>query len=367
MTRTCDSLLLDERPIDDAERRFWQGRPVLVTGATGLLGTWLLRRLLNAGATVVGLVRNGTPRSLVPPAEPPKPLDIPTVQGDIRDQALLERALKERQIDTVFHTAAQAIVGAANKNPVATFETNIQGTWSLLEACRQSPGVRQVIVTSSDKAYGAHTVLPYREDMALIGRHPYDVSKSCSDLVATTYAHSYRVPIALTRCGNFFGGGDLNWNRIIPGTIRSLLNGERPLIRSDGQFVRDYLYAEDAAAAHMRLARALADDRSLTGEAFNFSHEVRLAVLDLVEHITRLVGASLTPDVRNEASLEIRAQYLSAAKARERLGWKPLFTLAEGLQRTIAWYRAFLSDGRSAPSHPPAPVPAPPRAGRYSS
>lgn len=323
---------------------FWSDRPVFVTGGSGLLGGWLVRRLLNARARLVCLVRDRLPRATV---VPPDALQHATlVKGDIRDQALLERTLKEHKIDTVFHVAAQAIVGIANKNPVATFETNIQGTWALLEACRQNPGVRQIVVSSSDKAYGEHPDLPYREDTALLGLHPYEVSKACADRIALSYGKSFRLPVSVTRCGNFFGGGDLNWNRIVPGTIQSITQGQRPVIRSDGQFVRDYLYADDGAAAQMHLAQKLSEDPSLAGEAFNFSHEVRMTVIDLVNKIAELMGSTLTPDIRNEASQEIRTQFLSTSKARTRLGWQPLHTMEEGLRETVHWYTSyFASEG----------------------
>jgi CDP-glucose 4,6-dehydratase len=254
----------------------------------------------------------------------------------------LERALGEYEIDTVFHLAAQTIVGIANRNPVSTFESNIQGTWALLEACRRSPAVKQIVIASSDKAYGDQESLPYDEDTPLQGTHPYDVSKSCADLISKTYAVSYGTPVTITRCGNFYGGGDLNWNRIVPGTIRSIVRGQRPVIRSDGQFVRDYFYAEDGAIAYTVLAQKLAERRELTGEAFNFSNEIQVTVLELVERICKLMGSNLTPDVRNEASNEIRHQYLSAEKARRMLDWSPRFDLDAALGRTIDWYKEFL-------------------------
>lgn len=320
-------------------RQFWQDRPTLVTGATGLLGGWLVRRLLDAGADVVCLVRDWVPQSEFVRA---RLIDrVKVVNGDVRSQSLLERTLGEYEVDTVIHLAAQTIVGIANRNPVSTFKTNIGGTWALLEACRRSPTVKQIVVASSDKAYGAHKQLPYDEDAPLMGRHPYDVSKSCADLIAQSYAETYNLPIAITRCGNFYGGGDLNWNRIVPGTIRSVMRGQRPVIRSDGKFVRDYFYAEDGAAANMLLAERMAD-KSLAGQAFNFSNESQVTVLDLVGQILKSMGSELEPEVRNEAVNEIREQYLSASKARTVLGWKPLFTLDEGLRRTIDWYREFL-------------------------
>lgn len=318
---------------------FWNARPVLVTGATGLVGGWLVKSLLAAQADVVCLVRDWVPQSELHRSG--DALRVRTVQGDIVNQALLERVLGEYEIDTVIHLAAQTIVGVANRNPVSTFESNIQGTWALLEACRRSPAVRQIVLASSDKAYGDQVTLPYVESAPLEGRHPYDVSKSCADLIAQAYAHSYGLPVVVTRCGNFYGGGDLNWNRIIPGTIRSLLRGEAPVIRSDGKFIRDYFYVEDGAAAYLMLAEKLAADPSLAGHAFNFSNESQVAVIDLVERLTSLMELGIAPVVLNQASNEIRNQHLSAEKARTMLGWKPLFDLEEGLRRTISWYRQF--------------------------
>jgi CDP-glucose 4,6-dehydratase len=305
--------------------QFWRDRPVLVTGATGLLGSWLVRSLTARGAEVVCLVRDWVPQSeLVRSGDIEQ---VKVVRGDICDGAGVERVLGEYEIDTVFHLAAQTIVGIANRNPVSTFETNIRGTWEVFEACRRSPLVKQIVLASSDKAYGDHEVLPYDEDAPLQGRHPYDVSKSCADLIAQTYAVSYKLPVVTTRCGNFYGGGDLNWNRLVPGTIRSVLRGQRPVIRSDGSFIRDYFYVEDGAAAYMLLAERLAENPELRGEAFNFSNEIQVTVLELVERVLAVMKSDLTPDVRNEASNEIKHQYLSAAKARRMLAWEPLFDL----------------------------------------
>ncbi|MFN3650776.1 MAG: NAD-dependent epimerase/dehydratase family protein [Armatimonadota bacterium] len=322
---------------------FWRDRPTLVTGATGLLGGWLVRQLLEAGADVVCLVRDRVPQSqLVTTGMVER---VKTVTGDVADQAAMERVLGEHEIDTVFHLAAQTIVGIANRNPVSTFESNIRGTWSILEACRRSPAVRQIVAASSDKAYGTHENLPYNEDTPLQGRHPYDVSKSCSDLIAHSYAVTYGLPVAITRCGNFYGGGDLNWNRLVPGTIRSVLSGERPIIRSDGSCLRDYLYAEDGASAYVTLAEALAERRELAGAAFNFGHRQPVSVLELVREILSLCGREdLAPDVRATASNEIPHQYLDPSRAMRELQWQPRFSLREGLVRTIEWYGAFLGE-----------------------
>jgi CDP-glucose 4,6-dehydratase len=324
---------------------FWQDRSVLVTGASGLVGGWLVRRLLAVEADVVCLLRDR-----VPQCELFRSGDIDAVRGasgDLANLDLLERVLGEYEVDTVIHLAAQTIVGIANRNPISTFESNIRGTWNLLEACRRSPRVKHVVVASSDKAYGDQEILPYSEDTPLQGRHPYDVSKSCADLICHTYAHTYGLPVVVTRCGNFYGGGDLNWNRIVPGTIRSIIRGERPVVRSDGQFVRDYFYVEDGAAAYMHLTEKLAENPQLRGEAFNFSNEIQMNVLQLVGLITTLMGSTLEPDVRGEAANEIRHQYLSAEKARRMLNWSPLFDLDRGLVSTVDWYRKFLTNGKS--------------------
>ncbi|MCC7194312.1 MAG: GDP-mannose 4,6-dehydratase [Gemmatimonadaceae bacterium] len=320
---------------------FWRDRRVFVTGATGLLGGWLVRRLVGGGADVVALVRDWVPQSVLLSSDLLSRVTL--VRGDARSQALLERALAEYEIDTVFHLAAQTIVGVANRNPVSTLDSNIRGTWALLDAVRRSPLVKAVVTASSDKAYGDHEQLPYDETAPLRGEHPYDASKSCADIVARMYAVTFGVPVAITRCGNFYGGGDLNWNRLVPGTIRSAFRGERPVIRSDGTLIRDYFYVEDGAAAYMRLAEELHVRPELRGEAFNFSNELQLDVLALTGKILARMRSQLVPDVRAEARHEIRHQWLSAAKARKVLGWKPEFTIEEGLDRTIAWYGEFLS------------------------
>lgn len=322
---------------------FWQDRRVFVTGCTGLVGAWVVRALLERGAHVVGLIRDQVCGSELVRSGLAQSIDV--VHGCVEDYPLLERTLAEYEIQTVFHLAAQTIVGVANRSPLSTFEANIKGTWCLLEAARRCGKPPQVVVASSDKAYGDQKELPYTEDAPLQGRHPYDASKSCADILALTYHQSYGLPVCVTRCGNFYGGGDLNWNRIVPGTIRSVFRGQRPVIRSDGTFIRDYFYVEDGAAAYLQLAEKMAQKPELAGEAFNFSNELQIPVAELVRRILRVMGSDLEPEILNQASNEILHQYLSAAKARRLLDWKPLFTLEEGLARTIAWYRAFLAQG----------------------
>jgi CDP-glucose 4,6-dehydratase len=326
---------------ENAKMEFWRDRPVLVTGATGLLGGWVVKRLDALGADVVCLVRDWNPNSLLLRGDLVSKVTL--VRGDINDQDLVERVLAEYEIDTVEHVAAQAIVGTALKSPIGAFETNIGGTWRMLEACRRV-GTKRIVIASSDKAYGAQKNLPYTEDTPLSGRHPYDASKSCADILAQTYAHTYGTHVAITRCGNFFGGGDLNWNRLVPGTIRSILRGHDPVIRSDGTFTRDYIYIEDAVEAYLDLSMALAKRPELSGEAFNFSTETPLSALKVVELILAAMGSRLKPDIRNEARAEIPHQYLSAAKARDILGWKPYIAFNDSLARTIAWYRDYFQE-----------------------
>ena len=325
---------------DSPQAAFWRDRRVVVTGATGFLGSHLTSILVDLGADTIVVARDD-----VPPTAVMQPwLDkVTVVRGDVRDQELLERALGEYEVRTVFHLAAQTQVEVANRNPVSTFDSNIRGTWSVLEAARRSPVVDQVVLASSDKAYGTQPQLPYSEDMPLLAVHPYDVSKACADLLGVSYHQVWDVPVAITRCGNFFGGGDTNWARIVPGTIRSLLRGERPVIRSDGTLVRDYLYVVDGALAYLCLAEAMAGDPTLAGQAFNFSTESQLTVLDFVELITKAVGRTdLEPDVQATAAHEIPHQYLSAEKARQRLGWRPRYTIEEALAETVEWYRRHL-------------------------
>ena len=324
----------------------WRDRRVLLTGATGLVGAWVLERLLELEADPVCLVRDWVPRSQ---AALGGALDRSVlVQGALEDQALLERALNEYEVQTVIHLGAQTIVGIANASPLSTFDANVRGTWNLLEACRRSATVSSLVVASSDKAYGDSDQLPYEEDCPLQGRHPYDVSKSCADLLATSYHHTYGLPLAITRCGNFFGGGDLNFSRIVPGSIRSALRGERPVVRSDGASRRDYVYVEEAAHFYLQLAEQVAWRPELHGHAFNFSCEQPRTVLEMVAAILeRCHRPDLEPVVLGRSENEIRHQYLSAGKAHRMLGWRPVFGFADGLDRTIAWYRALLAETSS--------------------
>lgn len=324
---------------------FWNDRRVLVTGATGMIGAWLVKDLIAAGADVTALVLDADPRS-----ELYRSGDInhcTVVNGALEHYATVERAINANEIDTVFHLGAQAIVGVAHRSPLPTFEANVQGTWNILEVARVHPQlVRRVVIASSDKAYGAPSRLPYTEDMPLEGRHPYEVSKSAADLIAQSYFHTYGVPVGIARCGNVFGGGDLNWSRIVPDTIRKVLRGERPVVRSDGQYVRDFFYVKDCSRAYLRLAEHL-HEPSVCGEGFNFSHEMPMTVLTLVQIMLRLMDASdVTPDVRNVAAGEIHSQHLSAEKARRLLDWRPEFDLESGLRETIDWYRGFLGAAR---------------------
>ena len=321
---------------------YWKNKNVFVTGCTGLLGSWLVKDLVEKGANVTGLIRDWVPKSNLILQDSIN--QINTVRGDINDYFLMERIINEYEIDTVFHLAAQTIVSIANRNPISTFETNIKGTWNILEACRRNPTVKRVIVASSDKAYGDHEVLPYTEGAPLKGSHPYDVSKSCADLLAFTYHNTYGLPVCITRCGNFYGGGDLNYNRIVPGTIRSILLGERPMIRSDGTFIRDYIYIRDAVNAYLFLAEKM-DELDIHGDAFNFSNEIQLTVLELTKDILRIMNRTdLEPVVLNEAKGEIKHQYLSAAKAKDILKWNPTYTVGEGLKETIDWYKEFFKN-----------------------
>jgi CDP-glucose 4,6-dehydratase len=319
-----------------AAQPFWRNRRVLVTGATGFLGSHLVRELVELGAWVVVLRRDRWPANAVSASW----IDaVVVVDGDVVDTRLLRRILEDLAIETVMHVAAQTQVGVARRQPTSTFDTNVRGTWSMLEAVRQAPAVEQVVLASSDKAYGSQSVLPYEETMPLLAVEPYDVSKACAEAVATSYAATYGTPVAITRCANLYGPGDRNWRRIVPGTLRSVFLGEAPVIRSDGSLVRDYLYVKDGVSAYLRLAEAMAADPALAGEAFNFSAEEPLTVLAMVERIQRAAGTAFEPVVANEATGEIPAQHLSARRARETLGWAPAYSMDEGLVETVAYYQ----------------------------
>ncbi len=319
----------------------WTSRRVFVTGATGMVGSWLVKELLASGADVVALVLDLDPQSELVRSGDLKRCAV--VGGALEDIATLERAVTLHEVDTVFHLGAQTIVGVAHRAPLGTWETNVRGTYNLLEACRRHADlVQRVVVASSDKAYGETDALPYTEDSPLAGRYPYEVSKAVGDLIAQSYHHTYGLPVTIARCGNIYGGGDLNWSRIVPGTIRSLLRDEQPVLRSDGSFVRDYLYVRDAAAAYIRLAEGVGSD-GVAGSAFNFSDESPLTVLELVEAIRERMGKErIKPVVLDSAVGEIQDQVLSAKRAHEVLGWKPQHDLRAGLDETIAWYREYL-------------------------
>jgi CDP-glucose 4,6-dehydratase len=324
---------------------FWRDKKVLVTGATGLLGSWLTARLVERRANVVCLIRDQTPASLLVSSGTIR--RVTTVAGAVEDYELLLRTLNEQEIEIVFHLAAQTIVPIAHRSPLSTFEANIKGTWCLLEGARNLGGrVKAILVASSDKAYGEQTQLPYNEETPLQGIHPYDVSKSCADLISNTYVQSYGLPVCITRCGNMYGGGDLNWNRLVPGTIRSFFYDESPIIRSDGSLQRDYVYVEDIADAYILLAENMGRPE-VVGRAFNFGNDRPFSVLDVVETIRDLMDKQIQPTVLNEAGRdsEIPVQYLDSTRARTVLGWSPKYSFSDGLSRTIAWYEDLLRGG----------------------
>ncbi|MEO3473778.1 GDP-mannose 4,6-dehydratase [Roseomonas sp. CAU 1739] len=321
---------------------FWADKRVFVTGSSGFLGSWTVKELNRRGATTIGYVRDlgrHLSRRDDPETEPHF-----TVHGALEDYETILRAINEHEADTVLHLGAQPIVGIANRNPRSTFEANVRGTWNVLDACRELGGrVKRIVVASSDKAYGTAPSLPYDETMPLNGRHPYDASKSCTDIIAQTYAHTYGLPVCVTRAGNFYGGRDLNFNRIVPGVVRWAINGERPILRSDGSMIRDYIYVRDVVFAYLALAEKM-EDKAIHGHAFNFSTEQPMSVVALVKHILAAAGRpDLNPIILGEATNEIPEQHLSATKARSMLGWTPAFTLDAALDETVAWYRAWLA------------------------
>lgn len=319
---------------------FWSGRSVLVTGATGLVGSWLCRVLVDNGANVIAFVRDLDPQSEFIRSGTVARSTV--VDGRLEDADDVERAVVDHEVDSIFHLGAQAIVSTAIRSPRAAFETNVAGTWNVLESARlHSYLVERVVVASSDKAYGTSTDLPYREDMAVRAGSPYETSKACTDLVTQSYAATYATPAAIARCGNVYGGGDLNWSRIVPGTLRALARGEQPVLRSDGSYLRDYLFVADVVDAYLRLGEALPGE-STTGEAFNFSDEAPLTVWEIYRATCRAAGVGeVEPTVLGRAEHEIHDQYLAAGKASTVLGWKCARSLDEGLTETAAWYRSY--------------------------
>ncbi len=321
---------------------YWSDKRVLVTGASGMVGSWLTQWLVESGAHTVAFIADTDPQSeLVRSGTINK---VSVVNGRLENYDDIERAINNHEVDSIFHLGAQPIVGAADRAPRHTFESNIQGTWNLLDACRVlSPLVKRIVVASSDKAYGTQPILPYTEDMSMNGDHPYEVSKSCTDLISTTYARTYGTPVTIARCGNIYGGGDLNWNRIVPGTFRSLLRGEQPVLRSDGTFVRDYLHVDDIVSAYLTLGEQT-DNPAFAGQGFNFSDESPLTVMAIYKAICEAAGRKDTePQILNAASSEIKDQYLDSTKAHNVLGWRASVTLDDGLKKSFNWYRNFFA------------------------
>lgn len=324
-------------------REFWKGRNVFVTGSQGFVGSRLTKRLVDEAANVVVLIRDDHPRLWHLGETQARLHGI--IKGDITDYDVVARLLNEYEIEVVFHLAAQAIVGVANRSPLSTFESNIKGTWNILEAARNSSGLKRLVVASSDKAYGDHDRLPYSEEYPLNAIHPYDASKACADILARTYACTYALPISITRCANIYGGGDLNFSRIIPDTIRALIRDSEPVIRSDGSPIRDYMYLDDAVNAYLTLAEQM-DRPEVKGQVFNFGAESPISVIDLVEMMIRISGKTHLKAViagKGKPLGEIQAQYLSSQKAKALLGWQPEYNLEEGLRESFAWYQAYLT------------------------
>lgn len=321
---------------------FWTDKKVFITGATGLLGSWLTKRLINEKAKVFALVRDFDPQSELIRSEDYKKISI--INGELQDFPTMERAIASNEIEYVFHVAAQAIVGTAYINPLEAFESNIRGTYNLLEACRRfSQNIKGIIVASSDKAYGSSKELPYHEGMPLKGIYPYEVSKSCADLIADSYFQTYNLPIAVSRCGNIYGGADFNWSRIIPGTIKSLFDAQAPIIRSDGKFLRDYLFVEDVVSAYLLLAENL-HRKEIQGQAFNFAPGKPYSVIEIVEQLQKIMDKKhLSPVILNSCKGEIKDQYLESSKAKKLLKWSPIFSLDKGLKETVKWYEKYFA------------------------
>lgn len=319
---------------------FWENRRVFVTGANGFLGSWLTERLVEKKAKVVALIRDQIPGSKLNTSGTIQKVTV--VNGCLEDYEVIERGLNEFEIETCFHLGAQTIVGTAERSPISTFESNIKGTWNILEAARKIDTVKGLVLASSDKAYGSSDKLPYSEDDYLHGLHPYDVSKTCSDLITQAYYNTYGLPVSITRCGNIYGGGDLNFSRIIPGTIKAAMLNENPVLRSDGTYLRDYIYAKDVADAYMLIAENLGRN-DVKGQAFNIGTETPISVLHLVNKILVQCGKTeLDLIIKNEASHEIKAQYLDCKKIGKILKWKHKYALDAGLKETIQWYGNFI-------------------------
>ena len=341
---------------------FWHDKSVLVTGAGGFVGSWLAHALVEQGATVTAILRDEPRLSNFNLLGLPERVNV--LRASVTDAATVERAFNEYEVDTCFHLAAQAIVGAANRSPVSTFESNIRGTWTVLEACRTARLVERVVVASSDKAYGSQPQLPYTEEMPLLGVNPYDASKVCAEVLVRSYRETFRLPVVVARCANIYGGGDLNFSRLVPGTVRSVLAHERPIVRSDGTPVRDYIHVDDAVAAYLALGEQL-DRPGIPGSAFNFGGGEPISVRDILGRILVACEAhDLQPDVRGSGAPagEIDRQYLDSGRAGTVLGWKPRITLDDGLRRTVSWYRAFLAPAAAARASAPVPSRIPGRA-----
>ena len=325
----------------EIKNNFWNGRNAFVTGADGFVGSWLAKALADNGANVTVIVRDVKKASNLDVMQIRGKVNI--VLGDIIDYKICGRIINEYEIDTCFHLAAQAIVGIANKSPLSTFESNIKGTWNILEACRMSSSVKRIVVASSDKAYGSQKNLPYTEESPLLGSYPYDASKACADILAQSYFKSYGLPISITRNANTYGGGDMNLSRIIPDMIISLLKDRQPVIRSDGTPERDYMYAKDAVHAYLTLAENIGR-KGVAGEAFNFGSGKPVSVIQLYQKIASLLGKSMKPKILGKATREIDRQYLSIEKAKRALKWQPKYSLGEGLAETIGWYKNYLKN-----------------------
>ena len=321
-------------------RKFWKNKNVLITGNEGFLGSNLTKILISADANIVGLDIEVKRKNTLFNKEDYK--KIVTIKGSVADYNLVKKIISKYKIDVVFHLGAEAIVGKCIKNPLLTFSSNIEGTWNVLEVCRNSKTVKSIVTASSDKAYGSHKILPYKEDASLHGDHPYDVSKSCADLIAYTYFHTYGLPVAITRCGNIYGPGDFNFSRIVPDTVRCMLANKPIEIRSDGKFTRDYVFVEDIANGYILLAEKL-NVLKLGGEAFNFSDENPITVIELVKKLYQLDGKKPNYKILNQAKYEIKHQYLASQKARKILKWKPEFTLNTGLKKAVDWYTNYFN------------------------